>query len=131
MPFSQPSAPGTGINLQDHNGALLLIDVESLEVGVKTVHGDSDAISCDIAVLEGTGAGQTYEQTLIFPKVLVGQLKRSIGEKVLGRLGQGVAKPGQSAPWILNEASAEDIAKAEEWVANNTKPKVTSAQAPF
>lgn len=130
MPFSSPASPSAGIDLKEHIGALLLIDVQSLEVGIKTVHGDNDAISCDVHVLDGPGEGTSYDGTLIFPKVLVGQLKRSIGEKVLGRLGQGVAKPGQSAPWILNEASVEDIAKAEAWVASN-KPSVTSAQAPF
>jgi hypothetical protein len=131
MPFASPAAPGQGIDLKEHVGALLLIDVQSLENGIKTVHGDSDAISANVNVLDGPGQGASYEDTLIFPKVLVSQLRKSIGDKVLGRLGQGVAKPGQSAPWILNEASADDIAKAEKWVAENSKPTVTSAQAPF
>jgi len=50
---------------------------------------------------------------------------------VLGRLGQGQGKPGQSAPWLLQEASADDIAKAEAWVRQNATPIVQSAQAPF
>ena len=70
--------------------------------------------------------------TLVFPKLLQSQLRSQIGKKVLGRLGQGSAKPGQSAPWLLNEASADDIAKAEAWVRANPAPTgVTSAAAPF
>lgn len=128
--FATPAAPGAGISLADHVGALLLIDVIGVETGIKTVHGDSDAIKANVNVLEGTGSPADYDETLIFPKVLQSQLRKSVGQKVLGRLGQGVAKPGQSAPWVLNEATAEDIAKAEAWVAKNA-PAVTSAAAPF
>lgn len=128
--FTAPSAPGSGIQFADHLGALLLIEVEGVEVGIKTSFGDSDAVKANVHVIDGNGAGESYDDTLIFPKILQSQLKKSVGQKVLGRLGQGTAKPGQSAPWLLNEASADDIAKAETWVAAN-KPAVTSAAAPF
>lgn len=129
--FAQPAAPGEGIQLKDHLGALLLIDVISLETGIATTFGDADAIKADVSVIDGPGSGTDYSETLIFPKVLQSQLKRSVGQKVLGRLGQGQAKPGQSAPWVLNEASAEDIAKGEAFLAARTQPTITSAQAPF
>lgn len=130
MPFSTPAAPSGGIDLKAHLQALILVEPVSLEEKVQTVHGPSDAIKANVHVLDGAGAPESYAETLIFPKILVGQLKSQIGQKVLGRLGQGTAKPGQSAPWVLNEASAEDIAKAEAWVAQNA-PAVTSATAPF
>ncbi|KQP24315.1 hypothetical protein [Aeromicrobium sp. Leaf272] len=62
--------------------------------------------------------------------MLQSQLRGSVGQKVLGRLGQGNAKPGQSAPWLLNEATADDVAKAEQWVAQYA-PTVTTAKPPF
>lgn len=130
MSFSQPSAPGSGIKWDDHKGALLLIEPLSHEQGVKTSYGDADAVEANVHVIEGTGAGISYASTLIFPKLLVSQTKGSIGQKILGRLGQGVAKPGQSAPWLLEESSADDIAKAEKWVAENS-PTVTAAAPPF
>ncbi len=128
--FAKPAAPGSGIKLEDHLGALLLIEPLSLETGITTAYGDSDAIKANVHVIDGPGAPADYEETLIFPKVLQGQLKRSIGQKVLGRLGQGQAKPGQSAPWVLNEATADDITKGETWVAQKA-PAVTSAAPPF
>lgn len=129
--FATPSAPGDGIKWADHLGALLLVDVLGIEAGMQTVHGPTDAVRANVAVIDGTGAGATYDDTLIFPKILASQTKNNVGQKVLGRLSQGAAKPGQSAPWILAEATADDIAKAEAWVKQNQAPAVTSAQAPF
>jgi hypothetical protein len=129
--FKAPAAPGDGITWANHLGALLLVEVVAQEHGVSTVHGPADPVRANVAVIDGPGAGDTYEDTLIFPKLLISQTKGSVGQKVLGRLGQGNQKPGQSAPWLLQEASAEDIAKAEAWVAANSKPAVTSAAPPF
>ena len=130
MSFATPASPGEGIQFKDHLGALVLIDVLGFEEKIKTSFGDNDAVRANVHVIEGAGAGESYEDTLIFPRLLVSQTKKAIGQKVLGRLGQGNAKPGQSAPWILSEATPEDIAKAETWVAQNA-PTVTSAAAPF
>lgn len=128
--FASPGTPGSGIKLADHLGALLLVEVLGVETGIPTTFGDSDAVKANVHVIDGDGAGTDYDDTLIFPKVLQSQLKKSVGQKVLGRLGQGQAKPGQSAPWLLNEATAEDVTKAEAWVAQHS-PSVTSAAAPF
>jgi hypothetical protein len=35
-------------------------------------------------------------------------LKGRIGQKVLAVLGKGTAKPGQSAPWILVDATTDN-----------------------
>lgn len=129
--FATPSAPGDGITWGDHKGALLLIDVKSVESGVQTVHGLTDPVRADVTVIDGPGAEKTYDDTLIFPKLLIAQTKNQVGQKVLGRLGQGNQKPGQSAPWLLLEATPDDIGKAEAWVKEHSTPTVTSAQAPF
>lgn len=129
--FATPSAPSGGITWANHKNALVLVEPVSFEVGIQTSFGAADAVKATVHVIEGTGAPATYEDTLIFPKLLVSQTKGMVGQKVLGRLGQGSAKPGQSAPWLLNEATADDISKAEAWVAQNAKPAVASAQAPF
>ena len=129
--FATPSAPGGGITWADHKDALLLIEPLSLESQVQTAFGAADAVKAHVHVIDGAGAGESYDETLIFPKLLVSQTKNQIGQKVLGRLGQGNQKAGQSPPWLLNEASAADIAKAEAWVAQQAKPAVQSAVAPF
>lgn len=128
--FSTPAPPGEGIQWGDHKGALLLIEVTGVESAMKTRFGESDAVSANITVLDGNGKDAHYESALIFPKLLVSQTKGQVGKKVLGRLGQGQAKSGQSAPWLLEEASAADVALAEEWVKAN-RPATSAPAPPF
>lgn len=109
-PFAAPAAATGGVDLKTINGALLIIKPAAVESGIQTVHGPSDAIRADLYVVDGPLGGEVYEDTLLFPKVLQGQLKARVGQLVIGRLGQGQAKPGQSAPWVLQEATAADIA---------------------
>lgn len=129
-PFATPAAPGGGIKWEDHKGALLLIEVLGVQYGVKTAFGESDAVEANITVLDGNGKGERYDAALIFPKLLVAQTKGQVGAKILGRLGQGQAKVGQSAPWLLQEASAADTQLAEEWVKAN-QPTTQAPAAPF
>jgi hypothetical protein len=115
--FSDPGTGGDNLPLKDVNGSLLICEPTSVETGITTVHGPSDAVKATVHVVDGPLAGTTYTDTLIFPKVLQSQLGSKIGQKVLGRLGQGVAKPGQSAPWTLNPASPADHTAAEAFLA--------------
>jgi hypothetical protein len=128
--FATPSAPGDGIKWAEHKGALLLIEVTGFHAQMKTSFGEADAVEANVVVLDGPGKDAKYDAALIFPKLLVSQTKASTGQKVLGRLSQGTAKPGQSAPWLLEEASAADVQLAEQWVRNN-QPTVQAPAAPF
>lgn len=114
--FAAPST-ASGIKWADIKGALLLIKVHGVEAAIKTVHGDTAAVRADVIVLDGTNAGTAYNDTLIFPKVLQSQVKGNVGGMVLGRLGQGVAKPGQSAPWTLDEANEQDKQVGRDYLA--------------
>lgn len=128
--FVSAAPPSGGITWADHKGALLVIEPLSFESGIQTSFGAADAVKANVHVLTANGS-EDYEDCLVFPKLLASQLKGQIGNKVVGRLGQGAAKPGQSAPWVLEAATAEDLAKAQAWVAQNSQPIVASAQAPF
>lgn len=127
--FGTPST-ATGIKWSDLNGSLLLITAKSLETDITTVHGPSNAVQADVVVLDGPDAGDEYIDTLVFPKVLQSNLKSAIGtgKRVLGRLGQGEKKAGQSPPWILTAATDADKATAREVLAGR---QVESAKAPF
>lgn len=129
--FASPSAPSGGITWADHRGALLLVEPLSFEAGIATSFGTTDAVRANVHVIDGPGAGESFDDTLIFPKLLVSQTKNNVGQKVLGRLTQGQAKPGQSAPWLLEAATEADIAKAEAWVKQQQASTVTTAQPPF
>lgn len=129
-PFASPTPPGAGIDLKQLNGSLLLINVHAVEHGINTVHGASDAIRCDVAVLDGANKGEEYADTLLFPKVLQSQLRGHVGGKVIGRLSTGTAKPGQSAPWVLAEATAADIEVGKAYIAGSLTSATASASAP-
>lgn len=123
--ISQPGAQGSSIEWNDLKGRLLLISPEEVVKGMDTVNGPSDCVIGHMVVLDGPDAGEEYPDAHIFGRVMVGQLRRKIGEKVAGRLAQGQAQPGKNAPWILEEASADDIKLAESWL-----NRVSSADTP-
>lgn len=114
--FSDPAAGGDKLPLTELIGRLLLFDVQGIESDIVTAYGVTDAVKADVACLDGPQKGHRWEGTLVFPRVLRGQLAPRIGEMVLGRLGQGVAKPGQSAPWTLAAATDEDRATAGRYL---------------
>lgn len=101
--FAAP-AQSTGWTPADHLGHLLIIDVAAYEPSIQTSLGDKDAVS---ATIHDVDTGETAEEALIFPKVLVSSLKGRVGQTVLATLTQGTAKPGQSAPWTLTDATGD------------------------
>lgn len=115
-PFAAPAPATGGIDLKTLLGALLIVEPLSVETGIQTSYGPTDAVRANVHVVDGPTAGEVHDDTLIFPKVLQSQLKSRIGQKVLGRLGQGQAKPGQSAPWVINEATGQDIAAGTDYL---------------
>lgn len=132
--FVSAAPPSGGITWADHKGALLILEPVSLETGIQTSFGAADAVKAHITIITGPDTSEDYPEALVFPKLLASQLKGQIGKKVVGRLGQGAAKPGQSAPWLLEEASAEDIEKAKNFLASRSVTSAApapSSQAPF
>lgn len=117
-PFNPPST-ATGIQWDDHKGELLLITVKDQRTGIQTAFGEADAIEATVTCLDGAHEGTTFNDILIFPKVLQSQLRPSIGGMVLGRLGQGDKKAGQSAPWKLAEPTEDDRKKGLAWLDAN------------
>ena len=124
--FADPATGGDKLPLDELKGALVIFDVHEVVDSITTSFGDTTAIRCDVSALDGAHAGHTWADTLIFPKVLQGSLRPNVGRKVLGRVGQGTAKPGQSPPWILEAATDADKVTANAFVA--AQPKT---DAPF
>jgi len=109
--FATP-ASSAGIEWSSLNGCLLVVEPTEVVKDIATNFGLTDAVRATVTVIDGAKGGQKYSDTLVFPKVLQSQLSSRINQKVLGRLGQGQAKPGQSAPWMLNPGTPEDEQKA-------------------
>lgn len=124
--FSQP-ASGSGIDWAAVNGALLIVQPTEVTEPINTVHGPQTAVRATITVVDGAQAGEVYEDALVFPRVLKSQLSSRIGQNVLGRLGQGVAKAGQSPPWTLNPGNDADEQAALAVLTAQQGPKLTAA----
>jgi hypothetical protein len=128
MTFNDPGNPsgGDSLPLKDVLGSLLLFTVRKETDTIDTEYGPNTAIAADVAVLDGPHKGDTYADTLIWPRVLKGQLRGSIGGMVLGRLEQGEKKPGKNPPWRLAPATDADKAVGEKYLAyvESQKPAV-------
>lgn len=116
------SAPSTGggdkLAVADINGHYVIVHVNSYEENIVTANGPANAVRCNVADLT---TGEHHLDVLWFPKVLVASLRNQIGQMVLGKIAQGAAQPGKSAPWILEDATgnAEVLAAAQKWIAAN------------
>jgi hypothetical protein len=116
MPFKDPSNT-TGVPLDEVIGSLLMLDVHEQVDEIQTSFGPASPIRADVFVLDGAHKGDEYVDALIFGRVLIGQLRSSVGQQVLGRLARGQAKAGQSAPWKLDVATDADRAVGERFLA--------------
>lgn len=127
MAFSAPSSNSESVKVADLNGHLLIVEPIEYKTGIPTVHGDADAIEVRINDLD---TGFTHDSVLFFNVALKNALKSKVGQKVLARIGQGTAKPGKSAPWILLDATgdADAVAKANAFIAGDSAP-ATAAPA--
>lgn len=103
MQFSAPSTGGSGASVNDFDGHLVVVEPREYVAAIQTSFGEKDAVRCTVHDIT---AGTTSEDVLFFPRVLIGAFKSKVGEKVLGVIGRGQAKPGQAAPWIISDASS-------------------------
>jgi len=98
---------------------------------ITTAFGESSAIAVDLVDLDTT---EEFHDVLFFGRGLIANLKSNIGAQVLGRMAQGIARPGQSAPWVLEAATDADTQKAIAYVqakatGNIASPAPTPAPA--
>jgi hypothetical protein len=126
MPFKDPGST-TSLPLDELEGSLLLLEVHEQIDEIQTTFGPAQPIRADVHALDGPHKGGEYVDALIFPRVLIGQLRGSIGSRVLGRLGKGVPKAGQSAPWRLELATAADRAIGERWEAEHATSSASTS----
>lgn len=123
MAFSAPVA-NEGVKVADFNGHLLIVSPIEFKANIQTVNGPADAIEVNVVDLD---TNEEHISLLWFNVALKNALKPLIGQKVLGRIGQGVAKPGKNPPWLLNDATgdADAVAKANAYIAG-ALPKVAA-----
>lgn len=129
-PFTAPAQSGDSVKPADLQGHLLIIKPVEYKTGVQTTLGEAEAIEVDLVDLD---TNEQHTSVLFFNIALRTSLKPNIGKSVLARIGQGFAKPGKSAPWILIDATtdAEAVAKATAYLAGSVSaPAAAPAAAP-
>lgn len=122
--FASPAAASAGPKPADLQGQLLIFKPIEYRSGIETVNGPADAISCDIINLD---TNQEYSDVLFFNIAIRNALRPLIGQRVLGRIQQGVAKPGKTAPWIIVDASADQAAIAKASAYKSGAPATPAA----
>lgn len=126
-PFSSPaSSSGETVKPADLQGHLLIIKPVEYKTGIQTSLGEAEAIEVNLVDLD---TNTEHDSVLFFNVALRASLKSNIGKSVLARIGQGVAKPGKSAPWILIDATvdADAVAKATAYLAGSISAPATPA----
>jgi hypothetical protein len=124
-PFASPAQSGDSVKPADLQGHLLIIKPVEYKTGIQTSLGEAEAIEVDLVDLD---TNEEHTSVLFFNVALRSALKPNLGKSVLARIGQGVAKPGKSAPWILVDATtdATAVAKATAYLAGGiSAPKAS------
>ena len=121
MTFSSPSNTSEGVKVADLANHLLIITPVEYKTGIQTVHGLAEAVEVNVVDLD---TNAEHSSLLWFNVGLRNSLKSKVGQKVLARIGQGTAKPGKSAPWILVDATgdASAVAKANSYLGSAPAP---------
>lgn len=127
MAFSAPVA-NEGVKVADLNGHLLIVTPVEYKTGINTVNGVAEAIEVNVVDLD---TNEEHLSLLWFNVALRNALKPLIGHQVLGRIGQGAAKPGKNAPWLLIDATgdATAVARANAHLTGNIAAPAPVAQA--
>lgn len=127
MTFAAPSNANENVKVADLANHLLIIDPVEYKTGIPTVHGEAEAIEVNIIDLD---TGKQHSSLLWFNVALRNSLKGKIGQRVLAKIGQGTARAGKSAPWILIDATSDAtaLAKANAFLGSaGAKPAATPA----
>ena len=117
MTFTPPDTnSGDFVKMADLNGHLCIFTPVEFIDSITTAMGETQAIKATVVDLD---TNEEHEDVLLFNKAIITSLKANIGAQVLARVGQGIAKPGKSAPWILNDATtdATAVTKATTYLA--------------
>jgi len=126
MTFASPGNQSESVKVADLANHLLIITPIEYKTGIQTVHGIAEAVEVNVYDLD---TNTEHNSLLWFNVALRNALKTKLNQKVLARIGQGPAKPGKSAPWILLDATSDAtaIAKANAYLAAPPAPVATPA----
>lgn len=108
---------GAGGFVKAEHEAHLVGFVEPVGEQTSTVHGESEAVRCSYAIC--FDCRTVSANVLVWGTALVPRLLGTDDEIVAGRLVKGDAKPGRSAPWLLEDPLESDLEVAGDFLAKN------------
>jgi hypothetical protein len=127
MTFASPgNTSSESVKVAELANHLLIITPIEYKIGIQTVHGIAEAVEVNVYDLD---TNTEHNSLLWFNVALRNALKTKINQKILARIGQGSAKPGKSAPWILLDATtdAAAITRANAYLAATPAPVAAAA----
>lgn len=130
--FNRPQTGGGDVfKPQDHQQELVLVWPRDMRYNVQTPTGVSDAMACDIVVLDGPAAGAKFSNTLLFSAGLRNNLQSYLGDPnpALGRIIK-VELAGGKTTWNLADYSDADAALATSYLQHNPHTPAPVQQAP-
>ena len=129
MQFDAPTQGGGSLKAAEVEGHVLVIEPTEYVASIATSFGEKDAVR---VTAHDITTSETHTDVLLFGTALIGSLKSQIGKRVLGVMSKGVAKPGQSAPWVLLDASqdAKAVAAATAYLNGATAATITAPASP-
>lgn len=111
MALVAPAASGDMLNPVDiENHTLIVAPVEfvpHIQTQFTQAGEQSPAIRVNVVDFVDPENPVVYKGVLWFNVSLYNNLKRQVGQFVAGRIAKGVASPGRSAPWLLNDITSE------------------------
>ncbi len=104
----------------DYENVLITLVNPTLKTDVDTQYGPCDAAFCDyIVVLEGDDKGVVFRGSALWGAALVPEVTSASGLLVAGKITQGTAKKGQSAPWLWEDPSEAEREEVVAWFKEN------------
>lgn len=135
VPEALFDGPGstTAVKWADHLGQLVLIWPHLQKPFTFQDGKVGDVIEARVVVLDPPGGQPVeYDQTVVFPKRLQGQIRSNIGKNRpnLGRVTQQ-PEPGKNPSWVISEPTEADKQLATRFLTGNvtTVPPQPSTQA--
>ncbi|MET4094596.1 hypothetical protein [Arthrobacter sp. UYCu712] len=118
MTFNRPQTGGGDVfKPAEHANELVLVWPRDMRYNVTTPTGVSDAMACDVVVLDGPGAGAKFVNTLLFSAGLRNNLQSYLGDAnpALGRI-INVQLAGGKTTWNLADFTDQDAANASAYL---------------
>lgn len=88
----------------------------------ETQFGEARVAECSyVIILTGADAGRVFGETAVFGNLGLNLCEYEGSSFALGVVAQGKAKPGRSAPYILEDPTSDQQAEAFAWMNDHLK----------